>query len=202
LKSLGSSSSSSNSESCSNDSSDLSGCRRKFDDLVKDEKRKPCKPYESRTSTSESSSSKSHREPKKKACKKQRDSSASSGKGKKFIVTWGCKDGHQWSEYNDDKDSIHVNGKNGPVLHLYRGCTYFFCVEQPGITEECPEANHCFVLTNSPVGGHSAKPIVGGFAPVSKGCVCFKVDKHTPRYFFYQCSKHEFEGGLVIVHDK
>jgi YHS domain-containing protein len=96
--------------------------------------------------------------------------------------------------------SVHINGKNGPVLHLYRGCTYFFCVEQ-----EIPEGQdpkHAFILTNSPAGGPDSRLIPGGFAPVSKGCVCFKVDKCTPRYFFYQESKNAFAGGLVIVHDK
>lgn len=126
-------------------------------------------------------------------------SSAASGKGKKFVVSFGAKTGHPWAEYNDDPESIWINGKNGPVLHLYRGCTYFFCVEQKIVDGKDP--SHAFVLTNSPAGGSNSIIIPGGFAPVSKGCVCFKVDKCTPRYFFYQDAKHDFEGGLVIVHD-
>ena len=96
---------------------------------------------------------------------------------------------------NDGDDSIHVNGKNGPVIHLYYQHTYFFCVEQDD------NSDHTFILTNSPYGGSQAKMIYDGFEPISKGCVCFKVGKCTLRYFFYQCTKHACEGGLVIVHD-
>jgi hypothetical protein len=131
-------------------------------------------------------------------CKKQKRKHHSK-KGKKFVVSWGDKTGHQWSDYNDDTESIHVNGKNGPVLHLHRGCTYFFCVDQD--VPEGAEAEHLFILTTSPVGGSSSKPIRGGFNPIAKGCICFKVEKYTPRYFYYQCARHLFEGGLVIVHD-
>lgn len=140
--------------------------------------------------------------------KKQTSALSSSGassasKGKKFVVSFGPKAGHQWAEYNEGEESIYINGKNGPVLHLYRGCTYFFVVEQKEVTDESSDdSKHFFVLTNSPVGGSTARVINGGFAPISKGCVCFKVDKHTPRYFYYQSSKQTFEGGLIIVHDK
>lgn len=127
-------------------------------------------------------------------------SDSSSGRGKKFIVTFGNKEEHPWAEYNNNSDSIYVNGKNGPVLHLYRDCSYFFCVEQNLSENDVPR--HAFVLTNSPKGGPKSKIIPNGFAPISKGCVCFKVDKCTPRYFYYQCSKKKLEGGLVIVHDK
>jgi hypothetical protein len=127
-------------------------------------------------------------------------STSSSGKGKKFIVSFKPKAGHPWEEYNHGASSVHVNGKNGPVLHLYRGCSYFFCVEQN--IKEGDEAPHSFVLTNSPSGGPNSSIIVEGFVPVSKGCVCFKVSKSTPRYFFYQDAKLEHAGGLVIVHDE
>jgi hypothetical protein len=124
----------------------------------------------------------------------------SSSKGKKFIISFKSKEVHPWAEYNEGDSSIHINGKNGPVLHLYRNCTYFFCVEQD--IPECDDPEHTFVLTNSPAGGMNSRIIPNGFVPVSKGCVCFKVDKCTPRYFFYQDSKNAYSGGLVIVHDK
>jgi hypothetical protein len=128
-------------------------------------------------------------------------SSSGSGKGKKFVVTWGAKAGHPWEEYNgSDAPSIHINGKNGPVLHLYRGGTYFFCVEQE-IAEGANPA-HRLVLTNSPAGGVGSRIIPGSFEPVGKGCVSFKVEDTTPRYFFYQDLDVTFAGGLVIVHDK
>lgn len=133
----------------------------------------------------------------------KQSSASSSSRGKKFVVSFGSKEGHQWAKYNQTDNSIHINGKNGPVLHLYRGSTYFFCVEQSNVSDDSSaDAEHFFFLTDSPSGGIGSESIQGGFAPVSKGCVCFKVDKCTPRYFFYQSSRHAFEGGLVIVHDK
>ena len=125
---------------------------------------------------------------------------SSTTKGKKFVVTFKSKDGHQWAEYNDGNKSIHINGKNGPVLHLYRGCTYFFCVEQNLLLGE--DAEHSLILTNNPAGGIGSRMIQNSFSPVPRGCVCLKVDDSTPRYFFYQDYKNAFAGGLVIVHDK
>jgi len=136
--------------------------------------------------------------------KSDRSQDTTSGsRGKKFVVSFGPKEGHQWADYNKGKESIYINGKNGPVLHLYRGSTYYFCVEQANVNDESSsDPIHFFYLTNSPIGGVGSNPIPGGFSPVPKGCVCFKVDKSTPRYFYYQSSKQTFEGGLVIVHDK
>lgn len=187
-----------------------------FDRLVLDEKRKNiplydhCKPDDSSKDASCEKKSVSPKKYNRKVQRKQpvksssSDASSSGSRGKKFVVSFGPKEGHQWAEYNEGDSSIHINGKNGPVLHLYRGSTYFFCVEQSHLNDDdasC-DSEHFFFLTNSPIGGAGSRAIHGGFAPVSKGCVCFKVDKSTPRYFFYQSSKHTFEGGLVIVHDK
>ncbi len=121
--------------------------------------------------------------------------SSTSGRSKQFLVTWGSKSGHQWKHYMTGHESIHINDRNGPVLHLYRDRKYFFCVEQDG-------DEHVLILTTSPMGGPESQAISGGFEPLSKGCAHLKVDKYTPRYFFYQCTKHTSEGGLVIVHDK
>lgn len=152
---------------------------------------------ESSSSTKKESSSSGKKES---SSSNKKESGSSSSKGKKFVVTFGSKEGHPWAEYNEGNLTVNINGKNGPVLHLYRGCTYFFCVEQDIIEGEDPK--HTFILTNSPAGGSNSRLILGGFAPVSKGCVCFKVDKYTPRYFFYQDAKNAFGGGLIIVHDK
>lgn len=149
-----------------------------FDKLVCDEKRK-CETKE--------------RKPKREI------GSMCSSRGKKFIVSFKEKDCHQWSKYNETNTSIYINGKNGPVLHLYRGNTYFFCVENCGDSSSDPE--NFFFLTDSPCGGEGSKPVKGGFAPIYKGCVSFKVEKCTPRYFFYQSCRESFQGGLVIVHD-
>jgi len=126
---------------------------------------------------------------------KEPSKESSSKKGKRFIFTFGKKDGHAWAEYNQGTDSIYVNGKNGPVLHLYRGSTYFFCVDQK-------DTENTLVLTNSPVGGNGYKLIHGGFDPIAKGCVCVKIDEETPKYFYYQSSSNQFQGGLIIVHDQ
>lgn len=126
--------------------------------------------------------------------------SSSSGTGKKFIVTFSDKSGHPWSEYNESGESVHLNGKNGAIMHLYRGCQYFFCVEQD--VKEGEDPQHSFFLTNSPMGGAGSRIVNGGFSPVSRGCVCFKVDENTPRIFFYQDGKHGFAGGVCMVHDK
>lgn len=180
-----------------------------FEGIDEDRKRiccdlkNPCKKHEKKRekkSPCDNKALESSSESEKKEVIKGESSSSSSSKGKKFIVSFASKEGHPWAEYNAGSDSIHINGKNGPVLHLYRGSTYFFCVEQE--IKDNEETKHAFVLTNSPVGGANSRIIQDGFAPVSKGCVCFKVGKNTPRYFFYQDSKNEFEGGLVIVHDK
>lgn len=184
-----------------------SECPR-FDNLACDQKKKccdvsnPCKKHKEPTrqpvhrkepvTQKEQYSSQSE--------KRESASASSSSKGKKFIVTFRSKEGHQWAEYHDGNKSIHINGKNGPVLHLYRGCTYFFCVEQIVPSGEDPE--HSLILTNNPSGGSGCRMIPNSFSPVPRGCVCLKVDESTPRYFFYQDYKNAYAGGLVIVHDK
>lgn len=123
--------------------------------------------------------------------------------GKKFDVTFGDKNGHHLGSYNNGRHSIHINGKNGPTLHLYRGKTYYFDVKQHGATN-CMTAEHCFVLTQSPVGNYHGIPPVplpNSFQPTASGTVSYRVTEQTPNYFFYQCSKHAFEGGLCLVHD-
>lgn len=181
-------------------SSDDRSCPSDFHRLACDQKRKcldlvsPCKKKEE----AESNLGKDEESVEK---KKSDKSATGSGKGKKFVVSWAAKAGHPWEEYSAaDAASIHINGKNGPVLHLYRGSTYFFCVEQEVAEGVAPA--HRLVLTNSPVGGAGSRLIPGSFEPVAKGCVGFKVDDNTPRYFFYQDANSAFAGGLVIVHDK
>lgn len=183
--------------------SDTDGSCPDFSDLVCDQKReciKVKKEHHEKSEESDSSEDKPHKKPHKKDSSTSSTSSStpsSSGRGKKFVVSYGSKEGHPWSEYNTEDSSIHINGKNGPVLHLYRDRTYFFCVEQKNYNPD-----NRFVLTNKPDGGKGSKIITGGFEPVSKGCVSLKVDKFTPRYFFYQDANNSFKGGLVIVHDE
>jgi hypothetical protein len=122
---------------------------------------------------------------------------SSPSKGKKFNICWGSSETHQWAEYNTGSEAIHINGKTGPVLHLYRGSNYFFCVDQAG-----PATAHAFILTNSPSGGPKAQLIPGAPPPTADGCVAMFIDATTPRYFYYQDAKAKYQGGLIIVHDK
>ena len=61
------------------------------------------------------------------------------------------------------------------------------------------------MLTTNPVGNYMGKiptPINHSFKALSHGTVHFKPSENTPRYFYYQCENHPFEGGLCIVHDE
>jgi hypothetical protein len=131
-----------------------------------------------------------------KSDKTDNKSHGKSNGGKKFHVTFGGKNNHQWAAYNKGNSSIHINGKCGPVIHVKRGSTYHFVVNQNG-------GNHTFVFTNSPAGnvnGTSPNPLKGCHA-VSNGTCVLKCDNNVPRYFYYQCTKCTCEGGLVICHD-
>ena len=118
---------------------------------------------------------------------------------KNFYVTFGTKHDHQWSSYNKTHTSIYLNKKNGPILHLYRGMTYYFHINST--SDEKPSSYNAFMFTTSPCGGRNALLITDGFHPVSQGVICFRVSEQTPRYFFYQNFYEEVQGGLVIVHD-
>jgi hypothetical protein len=137
---------------------------------------------------------------KKKCCgdKKSKKHGGQKTKGKKFCVTFGSSTGSTTESYNSGTESIWVNSKNQPILHLYRGNTYFFCVEQ-GMTGSTRQ--YSLILTDSPSGGPGSNLIPGAFAPISSGCASFKVDSKTPRYFYYQTTTQTFMGSLCIVHD-
>ena len=87
------------------------------------------------------------------------------------------------------------------MLHLHRGHTYTFCIEEMKKKDNEIIPEHLFMFTNSPSGGEKSLIIRGGFSPISEGNVRFKVNKSTPNYFFYQNSNNKYEGGIVIVHD-
>lgn len=118
---------------------------------------------------------------------------------KKFCVKFDDKKGHRFEEEITGNCTIHVNGKNAPILKVKRGYIYYFAVEQKksnGIYE------NLFVLTKSPVGyynGQKPIPLTGSFDPVGNGYVKYFVGKNTPKYFYYQSSINAFLGNLVIV---
>lgn len=115
---------------------------------------------------------------------------------RRFSISFSCKTGHPWAEYNTGDMSVHVAGRdgrihNGPTLHLTRGVSYYFCVEENGI--------HNFALTNSPAGGPGARALY--FQPIKSGCAYFRPDESTPRYLYYQDFSQSFAGGLIVIHD-
>ena len=120
---------------------------------------------------------------------------------KMLIFSFLPKQGHQWAHYNNGAESIHVNGKNGPVngpvLHLYMDRSYIISVDQD-VSQ--PEADHYLVFTDNPMGGPGSRIIHGGFDPIARGSVRLTIDERTPKYFYYQCTRYSYAGGLVIVH--
>jgi hypothetical protein len=121
---------------------------------------------------------------------------------KKFVFTFGTKNGHVWQQLIKSNAAIYVNGKCGPVLRLYKGYSYFFSVDQD--KNEHGKYSHKIVLTEHPMGGIHKKPIQpvpSSFAPMATGTFCFEVTERTPKYFYYQCTEHTHEGGLIVVHD-
>jgi hypothetical protein len=119
-------------------------------------------------------------------------------KAKKFIVTFGDKSKHPWNEYNKGSSSIYVNGKPGPLIHLYRGFTYYFDIQQSAKAH--PE--HSLIFTNSPIGGPSARSIIVNLKPESRGRIGFTVTDEFPRIFFYQDTVNEMSGGMIMVNDQ
>lgn len=124
----------------------------------------------------------------------KKDSTSSSNRGKKFAVAFSASEGHKWEHYNSAGAAISINGKLGPTIHLHAGKSYVFSVAE--------SAEHALILTDKPDGGEGSRIIPGGFEPAATGDVRFQVDQNTPRYFFYHCAKHGYEGGQAIVHDE
>ena len=124
------------------------------------------------------------------------------GDGKKvknIPVTFKSKLGHPWEKYNTGLDSIHLKGKNGPVIHMFEGVKYNFDVIQDVIPGT--EAKHLFILTDSPSGGPNST-ILPGFDPVVSGKTTFIPNHSTPKFFFYQDFRDQYAGGIVIYHRK
>lgn len=118
---------------------------------------------------------------------------------KKFCVTFDHKKGHRFADEIKGDKTIHINGKNAPILKVKRGYVYYFSVEQK---KHHGNYDNLFVLTKSPVGlyeGQCPKPLTNSFDPVGNGCVKYFVNSKTPKYFYYQSTTHAFLGNLVIV---
>jgi len=115
-------------------------------------------------------------------------------KVKKFNIKFSDKKHHPWEHYNTTDNSIYINNKNGPLVHLYRNFTYIFNVESD-------DSSNSFVLTSSPVGGPDSLPINSSVPAISKGCFSLCIDNKIPRYLFYQSANYKYQGGIILVHD-
>jgi hypothetical protein len=127
-------------------------------------------------------------------------------------VAFVPKTGHQ-QEHRifGASNCIAVNKKKGPTLILRRGRTYCFTVQQTAQADG--SFAHSLYFTQDCLGGLNLKgqqaddpnwspaKIAGTPDPVTNGTFLFKVDKSTPRTFYYQ-SAHDFAmGGLCLVYD-
>jgi hypothetical protein len=150
---------------------------------------------------------------------------------RKFEVTLRSKCGHPWECRICTKEAFAINCKKGAILNLRCGKTYFFRVcQRPVVPFNCNPCNPCgscnpclrgndareastcerenpnkflhlFFFTTDPVGGCVDK-LCFSPDPVGNGTVCLKITNRTPKLFYYQCYRHPFEGGIIIVHGK
>lgn len=117
---------------------------------------------------------------------------------KTFVITYGPKKNHPYSEYNNGTESIYVNGKNGAIVHMYRGETYKFVVKQD--IKEGQEITKGFLLTTSPEGGPNSKIVKSAFPSIALGSFYFTATEDTHKFFFYNDIYNTHLGGLVLVH--
>lgn len=194
-------------------SSSSSSCNDNCSYLVKNEsvsccpvpckKKKCCKKEDSCPKPCEKKES-----PKKceKPCEKKKKFKAR-GKPRRFCVTVVPKAGSPWEHRAPGASVFAINGKPAGVVHLQRGRTYHFDVNQSDIPEG---SRHPFALYCDPLGGPAGyasdnsswtPPIIADtFDPVTNGVACLNVDKTFPKYAFYGCVSHPGMGSLIIVH--
>jgi hypothetical protein len=118
---------------------------------------------------------------------------------KKFNVSVGDKQGHKYSKLIDGKKSFYINGKNGPMVHLYRNNSYVFSLDPEILKNE----NYKFTFIENPmkVSGKPNMKINNVTESKDGSYLTLDVTKDTPRYFYYQCLNHNLIGGIVVVHD-
>jgi hypothetical protein len=110
-----------------------------------------------------------------------------------YHVAIGPKCGHPCQSRIPGPRAFYINGKVAPVLHLRRGRTYLFRLEQPESLS--PYRLH---FTTDCVGTslqrHPSFP-----DPISNGTVCLTITDSTPSLFYYQDTDTPFMGGTVIL---
>jgi hypothetical protein len=88
-----------------------------------------------------------------------------------------------------------INGQEGKTLELVRGETYKFSVDAEG---------HPFYFTTDSVNSNSDKDSLMGpnESVTDKGTTSFTVRDDLPNTFYYQCQRHPYMGGKVMVVDE
>ena len=110
-----------------------------------------------------------------------------------FVITLPEKKGHPWEPRITDTNALAVNDQLGRAIHLVRGQRYFFTFR--------PNNNHTLLFTLDPIGGPEAAPLAGFPAPLENfKSFSLLVGDSIPETFYYQCGKHSFLGGPVIIH--
>ena len=126
-------------------------------------------------------------------------------KGRKFVVTIVNKGGHPWEQrITSGNQCFAVDGVRGQTLHLNRGSTYVFTLNQQAVQGA---SLHYFYLTTDPQGGktngYNAPQLNSSTGPISSGSMVITVDNSYPPVFYYQSSNSASSmGGLCIVHDQ
>jgi len=108
----------------------------------------------------------------------------------RFEVKMGSKQGHKYAKDIKGDSSIYVNGKNGPLVHLFKGNEYVF---------ECSMNGKKLILSEVPM-GKMIREVDG--VKRQGDSVMIKVTDKTPRYFYYRTPENDLLGGLIIVHDR
>lgn len=126
---------------------------------------------------------------------KDNQSTSVSIKRKKFKISFVDKAAHKWAAQNPGKTAIAIDGIVGPTIKLKRGTKVTFDVKND---KGVPAS---FFLTDSNVGGSTAKALAGTFNPISNESATIFVDDKFPSTLYYQDSTTQSAGGLIIVSD-
>jgi len=128
--------------------------------------------------------------------------------GQIFEVGLASKCGHPWEHrILDSTRAWMVNGSLGKTIHVKRGNTYLFKVNQSADAKGIYQ--HHLYFTTDPIGGkrgeacdngmHDACPLALSPSPIASGSVALKIHDTYPDTFYYQCRNHKAMGGLVVV---
>lgn len=132
-------------------------------------------------------------------------------RGRVFNVSWVPKEGSRWEHRCVDSDKcIAINGKQTPILHLQRGNTYRFDIDQD--RNEDGSYDNALYFTEDLLGGEAGlgtddgiyePPKIAGTPDAqSTGSMYLKIDDSFPSIFFYQGKNCRCQGCLCIVHSQ